>query len=58
MKIKKARKIWNMTLRSKLLHWNRNTFRKAMDIAHTHFLIMKIHRPNEFENMKDWVFRK
>ena len=31
----------------------RNTFRKAMNIAHTHFLIMKINRPNEFENMKE-----
>ena len=45
-------------LRGKSLNWNEYTIRKAMDIANTHFLIMKIRRPNEFENMKDWVFRK
>lgn len=58
MKIKKARKIWNMMLRGKSLNWNEHTIRKAMDIANTHFLVMKVRRPNEFENMKDWVFRK
>ena len=58
MKIKKARKIWNMMLRGKSLNWNEYTIRTAMDIAHTHFIKIKINRPNEFENMKDWVFRK
>lgn len=45
-------------LRGKSLNWNEYTIRTAMDIAHTHFIKIKINRPNEFENMKDWVFRK
>ena len=45
-----------MTLRSKQLHWNRNTFRQAMNIAHTHFIKIKI--AGKLDTMKDWVFRK
>ena len=58
MKIKKARKIWNMLSRNKKLNWSEYTIRTACNIAHTHFIKMKINRPDEFENMKDWIFRK
>ena len=48
-----------MTLRSKSLHWNRNTFRKAMDIANSRFTILgkyKLDKSNYYDD--DWIFRK
>ncbi len=56
MKIKKARKIWNAILRGESLNWNKNTIEKAMNIAHIHFIKLKI--AGELDNMKDWTFRK
>lgn len=56
MKIKKARKIWNTMLRGKSLNWNEYTIRKAMNIAHTHFIKLKI--AGKLDDLKDWTFRK
>ena len=56
MKIKKARKIWNMLLRNKKLNWSEYTIRTACNIAHTHFIKLKIE--GKLDTMKDWVFRK
>ena len=56
MKIKKARKIWNMLLKSKKLNWSDYTIRTACNIAHTHFIKIKI--ACKLDTMKDWVFRK
>ena len=56
MKIKKARKIWNMLLKNKKLNWSEYTIRTACNIAHTHFIKIKI--AGKLDTMKDWVFRK
>lgn len=43
-------------LRGKSLNWNEYTIRKAMNIAHTHFIKLKI--AGKLDNLKDWTFRK
>lgn len=57
MKIKKARKIWNMLLRNKKLNWSDYTIRTACNMAYTHFIKAKV-AGCQFTSMEEWVFRK